>query len=308
MSAIILDRAHEALALGELKKPIPAAGNLQGRKIVPIPYYLLVGGAILGGIAAISLTVAAVSLAIFPLLVAAAASALLSLTNAIAALIIHKLAPQKEINHLIHSLSEKVKNLVALNQNLKIEQLRNQRNPVQVNEKADQEINQLNQQLNEQKLKLHTNKENLLEFAKNHNEDLQLLQDNLEELILSVQERGEDIAYFEELKHTIKKINTDDKSFNAKDALDQLHQNNRAILEQYSGIVTSLVKYVEVCENDQLEEGCKKDEWEKEKERLENEIEKLNQEKVQLREKIAEDEKMWGNIKELVRSDSIIKV
>jgi hypothetical protein len=305
MSAIILDRAHEALALGELKKPIGQVGNLQGRKIIPIPYYLLVGGAILGGIATIALTVAAIYLTILPLFIAAAACAVLSLTNAIAAIIIRNLAPRKEINNVINALSEKVKNLVMVNQNLKIEHTRNQKNPIQPKEKVNEEIQQLNHQLNEQlkeqKLIMNANKENLLELAKNHNEDLVVLQKNLDNLILSVTERGEEVPNYEALKETIKIINTDENLFDSKDILNTMHQNNRAFFEQYSEIFSSLVKYMESCENDKLENEINKED-------LEAKIEALKQEKIELEKKIAFQENEMVEIKELVRSESMINL
>ncbi|QLH36491.1 MAG: hypothetical protein HWD61_10430 [Parachlamydiaceae bacterium] len=126
MSAIVLDHAREALIAAERahngKQNIQVKnGSLQGRKVIPIEFYLHIAGAVLGGVAAVALTVAAISLSVFTLFAAVAACVVLCLTNALAASFIYQLTPGQEINSVISRLYSKIHDLLKTNQTLKRE-------------------------------------------------------------------------------------------------------------------------------------------------------------------------------------------
>lgn len=273
MSAIVLDRAHQALALGEVKKPADKVGDLQGHKIIPVSFYLHVAGAIIGGVAAVALTVAAIAFSIFTLYIAVAACALLCLSNALGAASIYRLAPPKELDSIIDNLSKKIHNLIKANQDSKknvqeivkvdITHKKVDQPMVNVNivkaqveteteEEFEEEEEVLQNQTEEgQEQNVDTDLENEIQspkllkftvaindFAKQHKNDMIATLDGLTPLFVE----GEEIAIIQQMKEAVEKMNLDEQINEPGVFFEKLLVTNRKLCDQFSNIVRKLIK------------------------------------------------------------------
>ena len=116
MTTAVLSKAYQVLNLTtDISSSInQAQGQLSNRKIIPIPFYLLVGTSMVG----LSCTVA---LALTTMWVVTSVFALFTLIQIAAAISVYKSATTQELNEVVDHLSDKVAALFKLNQDIKNE-------------------------------------------------------------------------------------------------------------------------------------------------------------------------------------------
>lgn len=247
MSEIILGHA-QALALGEVKKTnakpklAKQEGNLQGRKVLPLAFYLNVIGSIAAGIAAVALVATAIAFSVFTLYIAAAALVALSLIATFAAINLYRHTPEKELDLLISKLSKKTKHLYA-NQEF------NNNKPPMIENKYEKNIHEFRKQLDLQTQLLTANKKNIANYVKKHEEQKLLLQKHLNNIVLFLEEKECDPDDLTELKKEFKKLNWEENADEPVVIFQKMIQNNQDLYNKFSGVMPVLKKYIENYEN-----------------------------------------------------------
>lgn len=243
MSDLIIERAHKALTLGEIQignKINQPQGNLQGRKVVPLAFYLHTTGAVLGGVASVALVIAALVLSMYILHIVAAACAIICISNALGAHYVHR---QVSGNDLIDKLTKKI------HKYYEAEVKRG-------NEKEDFKIDELGLEDNlpkgiEDELDRLTNQMKLLEQLKNtvidYNKkiDKASLEKNLNAIEESFKKRDEDTTIVERMKETLKAIDLENEE-DLGNFFEKFLSNNNDLIHQFSDILEKLKNHNEV--------------------------------------------------------------
>lgn len=250
MTTIVLDRARETLAAAEKANPVNQSaqvkkGDLQGRKVIPIEFYLHVAGALISGIAAIALTVAAIAFSTFILLAAVAACVLLCLVNALAASTINRLTPEKEIDSIIGKLDAKVRDLMKVNQDLKKDAQKTAQAEGKLQATADikrAEKSDLKELDGKTEL-LNRYRASIADYAKKQRAENEILQNHLDTITKFFKDNGEDVSILEQLQQSIVKMTFDEEQDDPIEFFEKHLQQNHDIYNQFSALLPILEQY-----------------------------------------------------------------
>lgn len=247
MSSIIREHALVALAAAEQDNPEqfhfpPKKGDLQGKKVIPLEFYLHVGGAVIGGVAAVALTVAALWFSVFTLLAAAAACVLLCFTNTLAASFIRQLTPEQEVDSIIVRLYTKVYDLLKINKEIKNNPIIKNGLIIKQEPVLEKDIANLKVKLAKQVNLLTQHKKITFEFAKKQNSELEKLQDYINIMENFFRDNGEDTSNLIEIRNVIKNQNLEDLD-TPKRFFETILQNHQGVYKQFSEVLRILESY-----------------------------------------------------------------
>lgn len=166
-------------------------GNLNGRKTLPLPYYLLKSGAVIGGVATVACGVAAIGLSTLPMLVAALACGLVCLSSAVGSFYIERLSHPNKSHPLINpQLPERTHNYNKIDEYLKNanENLLKAENNI---EKHTSEINVLHAQLRLKEAEIEDKNKMIKSYLKTLEEGRKNVEKDLQTIVLFLKEKGE---------------------------------------------------------------------------------------------------------------------
>lgn len=259
MSAIVLDHRKNLVSID--KKPnedkiikLDKKGSLQGRKVLPLAFYILIGGSIVGGIGAVALAVSAIALSLFALHVAAAACVLLCLTNAIGAFFIHRLSPEKDLYVLNNKLLTKIQDYVVENKSKKVEETEINFNIENKVDKEAEDKERKEEQLfinlkNEQKKQLELLEKiniDFNEYARKQETDKKQLQDKLDFVIDTFEELGKDSTQLKEIKEAINGLKFNFESDGDGKTAEKLIKNHHDVCNQFYEVLKVLENLVSI--------------------------------------------------------------
>ena len=208
MTTAVLSKAYQVLNLTtDISSSInQAQGQLSNRKIIPIPFYLLVGTSMVG----LSCTVA---LALTTMWVVTSVFALFTLIQIAAAISVYKSATTQELNEVVDHLSDKVAALFKLNQDIKNEVNKVEETGIAIdqniidyeklNEDFQKENADLKKELIESTQELEKVKDAVVVFAKKHTADKELLRKHLDEITGFLKGSKEDVSGLEKMRTEI---------------------------------------------------------------------------------------------------------
>jgi hypothetical protein len=222
MSSITSIKIQEALALGEENKQNPE-GYLQGRKVHPIGYYLLLAGCVLGSIGVVALTIAAIVTAIFTLYIFAGALLLVAMANALAAYIIHRLSPEEGLDNLIDELCIKVKKLYQ-----KVQEL--------FQDPKNEEVSGLKAKLEIHK-ELFDSMRNAFAECEQEQTERDALKNNIVGMNNYLKEKNIDVVNVKELQKSVTKVTLKPDFENIAEYIKQVCENNIDFYKQISAVV-----------------------------------------------------------------------
>ncbi len=303
MTAIVLDRARNIIALneGEIKNPDQIKkGNLQGHKAIPLTFYLHTAVSILGGVAAVALIISALVLSVFALQIAAAACILLCLTNAIAAFMIQRLAPEKDLDSIIIKLSNKVQQLLKINQELKKVEI--QEKIIVVDNKIieKEEIIEESNEHEELVLKL---KNCLQNYAEKHEIEKKTIQENLNVIAAIYQQDGRDATKLKLVNEAIEQLNLDKEVDDIDKSFDKIIKNSQGLSNQFLALLALLKTLIKEDLKDIQQENAELREKIDELQQAQQEIENSLKQKEEEIEKLKELKEHMLDFKSLLDSD-----
>lgn len=312
MTAIVLDRARDIIALTEGKNEEEVAnlhnkGELRGRKTVPLTFYLHAAGTVIGGVAAVALTISALVLSIFALHIAAAACILLCLTNAIAALMIKRLAPEKDLNSVITKLCNKIEGFLKKDQEAKLKAVEEKpiikdkvienkevKKKIIEKPKLQEKVIEKKEVVEIKKAEPNPNDELILklknclhEYAIKHEDEKNTLNENLNEILEIYQREGRDPTKINDVKVAIENLNSYKEVDDIDKSIEKLLQNNQNFNCQFVTLCELLKKLIAEDFKELKQENAE----------LKSKIEELENTEKELEENIKQKEKEIEELK-----------
>ncbi|MBS4165965.1 MULTISPECIES: hypothetical protein [unclassified Neochlamydia] len=173
-------------------------GNLNGRKMLPLPYYLLKSGAVIGGVATVACGVAAIGFSTLPMLVAALACGLVCLSSAVGSFYIERLSHPNNSHSLNSQLPERIHNPNKIDEYLKNanENLLKAESSV---EKHTSEINVLHAQLRLKEAEIEDRNKMIKSYLKILEEGRKNVEKDLQTIVLFLKDRGENEAQVQQV-------------------------------------------------------------------------------------------------------------
>lgn len=290
MSAIVLDHAREVIAAEERNSGKAIAhsepkGRLQGRKIVPLSFYLLVGGTIVGGVAALALTISALALSLFLLYAAVAAAVVLCLTNAIGAFSIHYLTPAKDLDLIISKLTAHKEEFLKSKQNSNInsefvkDKIKKDGHFIST-EHENKILSDLQNQQKRHKALLAKFDLDFAEFMKRQESDKLVLEKKLEKVIKLFEQNEIDTRELVEVKKVLSKLNIDEKlDFDTGEAFTKLIEINRELYNQFFILSSLLEEVISELNQSTLDKG-----------QLEKKVQDLQTSQIEMKRSLREKE------------------
>jgi septal ring factor EnvC (AmiA/AmiB activator) len=218
----------------------PSQGNLEGRKAVPMPFYLMIASAVI----AVAATIAFAILASYA---AAVVCGVAALSNLIGSIFVYRAAPTQE-------MADTVTRLEKINDELKseIEKLKVSTQDLtgtinryeKVNKELSQEVDKYEKELDKKTEALEKVVNKIVQYSAEHTKDKQRLRDNLDAITQFFKGNGEDTSELEQLKTTVEEINAQNvKLEQFGDFLQKQNEENQKIYQELSAVLKLLDTY-----------------------------------------------------------------
>jgi septal ring factor EnvC (AmiA/AmiB activator) len=274
------------------------AGNLNGRRVIPIAFYLLVGTSIIALIA----TIALAAIQSWPYAIAAGGFAI---TQIISAISLYRSSAAKTRNEAVDKLSTQVTDLTSVNDNLKVEIAQEKAE----NAKLNADIRDLEENQEKKLRELTDIKNKIVAYANSHKADKEALRNNLDSITDFLKGNGKDVSGLEQMKTDVQDIELEKADFeNIQKCLEEQTEENTKFMAEVQAALKAIKDYTTEFTADVKKLAAENNELEQEI-ASEKKIDKSMEENLEATKKLLETRTHQLNdlTKELARTMALLK-